>query len=664
MPQIQNRAEAEAVVRLIDSGALTGEARDLAVADLREFAEMEKAAPGPRASRGSVLAKGAREIAAGVARIPIGAGQAASAVADFVGAKGTLRNYNEAAEQFLADVRGGPKATGVERVAEFAAGAATSPTAKARGLAQTVKTISGTSVLGAVTQYDPEAASLADKSGSAALGSLAGIGLSGTLATLQFGAKNLPGALVRFVNKQVDPAQQQAAEELMSDFPKLRELLPIAARTGSVKGAQQQTSVAGNYALKTYREIANTLKDGLEEYGDRYGARWSPDEVAAHLGPRGEVAIRKAVTDLTDIKNKEWNAAMDSAKAAITTERIAARGVTGAEQAAIPVGDLETRLVELTEQFQISKNQLAPSLQRFRREAAAFNGNVSLETLVDTLQKANSDNWSLAKGLTDEQQHAFGKQVRQMLFGIVDDADPQVSDAVTWLKRAREGYGQRARQVAALRGSKVAKVLGLDTPNPSPQDAFESMVRADRGTQALFRETLEKHDPELLRAAKQLWWKQIMNDASALSTGSGASPAFDPVAFAENMLETAGRSDDAVAGLFTKAEAAQIRNVLKNVRAVNFGFGGFNARGPDGENIVMVMSNPAQSQSAPFKARLLWRMFGSEKFEKALFTQEGRARLMRVLAVKDKPELTTAVSRFMTSETDSLTKSFQDEPGE
>ena len=592
-----------------------------------------------------------RTTAAGLARIPVGAGQAVSALTDIV-KPGTLQSYNQAADTFLDSIRGRksgeqPAADVVEKVIELGPGALAMPAIQAAKFVNVIKSVGGSSAVAAATYFDPKAATVASKAESTVLGALAGVGLVGSLSGIVYGIKAAPRLYTSFVNKIKDTAQADAAGRLMAQFPRLAKLLTLAQKSGAQDAAKAEAAVAGNYALKNYRRIGDTLKKELGKYGEKYGDGWKPDEIAAQAGERGETAIRAAVTDLTNIRKIEYDAAMESAKAAVTTEKIVSAGIEGAAQKTISIPGLEDRLAELSAAFKISKDKLGPALQRLRLEVDRFGGEVSLETLVDTLQKANANNWNLAQGLTDTQNYAFGKNVRKVLYDAIEATDDSVSDSVVWLKRARDSYRRRSGDIAQLRRSKVAKVLGLDARNPSPQAALESMMGADAGQQQLFRQTLEKHDPQLLAAARELWWNKALEGSTTLRGGQGAaSSMFSPTAFAERMLKVIGPGEKSTAGLFSKADASQIRAVLQDLRAADFGFESF-ARGPDIENIAMVATNvsPAGTQSRPFLTRMLWRTIGAKRYERLLFTTKGREHLTSLMKFRTPTELAAGVAK-------------------
>jgi len=628
------------------------------------LAEIEAAEPPPPAAptwKGGAREGALRTVAAGAARIPIGAGQLITFGLEAMDNpnKGpfnpSVRRYNAAAEDLLTSIRGksydNPDAPAAEwlteRGAELGLGMFMGTPSKTKQIGDVLLNAAKNSAIGAAASYD-ESETVAEKTGSIALGTLGGVGIAGALNAV-------PGAIAtgyRWVMKRMmknpDAAQAAAMADLQKMYPELAQWLTLGQKTGAPAMLETEARNAGRYAQAQYRQQASILKEALETYGERYGPNWDPEAVGSVLAERGPAAVRAEASNLSRIRKAEWDAMIGSAEAAVTARKIAAGGVEGYEQIMFDASKMDELLLRLGDDFNIPNTQLAPALQKMRREIEVFKGQLSIETLLDVLKKTNSENFNPLLGqVTAETQAAFGKAFRSGLFEMIDEAPDGTADAVTWIKRARQSYSQRSAQREAFRASVVAKTLGLEGPVADPAAALKAIVAASPQEQARFRTVLGEHDPQLLNEVRRAVWQQSMNSASDLS-GPNTKAAFDPVSHAERMLRLVGTEADGLSGLFSKTEATQMRALLEPIRSIT-AQRGFMARALEMEGAGMsaaaAMASPRAA--APFVARGFIRLFVADIMDRHLHTASGRAMIMGTYQAIGTPKFDAMLGRLL-----------------
>ena len=591
---------------------------------------------------------------AGFGQLAVYGSEAASRVLGVESPLGTLAEYNSAANDLLKSIRGADKPEDwsmprvVETIAEFApALALPNPTASSLKLKDVAVNGLKAGGYGAAIMFD-DADTLSEKTSSIALGSLAGLGLSAGIniagATAKAGHKWWVGKMAN----QRDDAHREAIINVVNQFPELKEWLTIGQRTGSAAMLDSEARAAGKYALATYRKQAEILGNGLRQFAQRYGAGFDPMQLAASVGRRGTQVGRSYLRDLRQVRNQEWDAMMGAAEGAITARKIASQGIEGAEQSVIPIGDLENALMDMADRYGFAANKMdfGAAVQRLRKEAAAFNGNVSMETFVDTLKKMNSDNFTVASGQGSNPlvNDAIAKDFRQMMFDIVDNAPDNVNDAITWVKRARQSYSQRMTQIEEFQKSAISEALGTNGPVKDPVEALMSIGNLSRGEQAKAREILSKYDPQLLNEMRGQFWDQALQKAQVTSRGTPNQAGFDIDKF---LLEMMDGGELRQAGLYSESEAAMMKEILPDLRAINYKLNSM-AKAPELENTAMTAGQGIKSGFAnmAFVARQGFRFY-NKFFDERYFTPAGRAALRAAAVAKDPAALDAALGRLI-----------------
>lgn len=599
----------------------------------------------------------ARGAAAGLVGVAGGMGQLVNLADNALPGKSQVspEDYKSAVKDLQTQVRGqsyedAPYSVWMpEKATQLGVDAFANVGGKVKGFWGTVRQIAANSAIGSAVYLD-DAANLADKAQSTALGTLAGVGLLGLAHGAPAGWHSIRKVYNTFLDKNEDQLQREASKRLEGLYPELSGYLTAAQKSGSQRMASAQATAASNYAQSAYRKQTEILKGAMEKYGaERYGPGWNPEEAGAIIGQRGREAARREVSRLSSIKKAEWDAMINSAEAAVTARKIAGPGITGSEQVMFDASNVDAAVVDLVDQFNVSKAQLAPGLLRMMNEIKTFKGQVSLETLLDVLKKTNADNFNPLTGqVTDQAQQAFGKGFRNALFRAIDDVPDGTSDAMTWVKRARASYRERSDQLEAFRSSATAKALGLDGPSADPAAALASISKATPAEQARMRNLLsdrEVGDPELLTQLKGMVWRRSMSEA-----GSGAKAPiqgnFDPLAHAEEMLKMVGTEADGFSGLFSKSEAATLRQNLSDIRTIAYQRS-VGAKSPDEESLATVAGGVLGSPrgSAPFVARSLYRLVGASDW--AMFTPQGRAAVQRAYQTRGTPAFESAFGQLV-----------------
>ena len=215
--------------------------------------------------------------------------------------------------------------------------------------------------------------------------------------------------------------------------------------------------------------------------------------------------------------------------------------------------------------------------------------------------------------------------------------------AFAWIKRARTSYAERSGQVDALRASKVAKALGLETQQADLGQALMAFVNAGREQQAQLRQVLQEYDPQLLNEVRGLVWKEAIRTAERQSGGM-TKAAFDPLRAADNLMQLVGTKGDEFEGLFSKAEAEQVRKAIGNIRAIDVRLRG-TAQAAEPEKVSMTAANWGTAASRPFLLQQVWRFVTRNKVERMLFTAEGRAQLQAAVDTTDWPKFSQTLAR-------------------
>lgn len=638
--------EAQDILTALEAGSLSPEEEATALDLLDEFGAGDPEREQIDARQAQMRSLD-RNVAAGLAQIPMSLGAAFTGGLEALGAlpEGKFDYYQSARRDITSKILGGEKPRkGVQMAAEIIGGLPIGAAGKSGTLVGALRTAGGNALIGAATGIDKDAKK-ADAAASGALGLLIGTAIPGALSVGDWARTAVPSYWLRHINKDVDPDQVLAVDDLMQQFPQLGDWLTLGQRSGSQATLQTEARVAGNYALEAYKKQTEILKAALAEYGDRYGAQWNAtiEGVTQLSGGRGQLAIRKAVHDLADIRSREYNSMMDAAEAAVTAEKIAIPGVRGAAQIPIDMSSFQPRLIGLMEEFGVDRAKLSPDAQKMLYEMETFKGNLSLETFIKNLKAMTAENKAPARGFnTADEAREFAERYKALMFDTVDSLDNS-HDAFAWIKRARTSYAERSGQVDALRSSKVAKALGLETQQADPGQALMAFVNAGREQQAQLRQVLQEYDPPLLNEVRGLVWKEAIRTAERQSGGM-TKAAFDPLRAADNLMQLVGTKGDEFEGLFSKAEADQVRKAIGNIRAIDVRLRG-TAQAAEPEKVSMTAANWGTAASRPFLLQQAWRFVTRNKVERMLFTAEGRAQLQAAVDTTDWPKFSQTLAR-------------------
>jgi hypothetical protein len=508
----------------------------------------------------------------------------------------------------------------------------------------------------AAALYFDDSLDVADKVGSTALGALAGVSLMGLVHGIPAAFQTGRRKLVEHLAANADSVQAAAANRLKGMYTSLKDGLTFAQETGSRAIGNWQASQAGNWALRQYRTQTEALRGELAAFGERYGPTFNPVEQAGTIVERGPAAIRAATSELAGLRRTEFNSMMDSAETAITAARISGEGVAGSEQVMFDATRMAGELTDLVTELHIDKTMLTAPMQTLIAQLGVFKGQLPMETLVATLRKLNANEFNVLTGVTPEAtQHAFSGKFKRMLFDSIDEAPDGTSDALTWIKRARQSWHERSMQYDSLRSSVAAKALGLDSAAADPVAALQAIRGSSLAEQGRLRGILEENDPDLLLQIKGQLWRDSMENATSLrrSVNEGS---FDPVAFSEDILKQIGpdaggvggspfQQLEDVAGLWSRSEVAQIRKGLEDVRAIVYHrtiSGGTVSE----QEMAMVgggVIGNVQS-SLPFTMRMLYKLISNDKL---LFTPEGRALIQRAYETRGEPGFNAAFAAMM-----------------
>lgn len=653
--------EAQALLDALDSGSLSEEEQNQAAVLLDEYATAQT---NPQVdTRGPVFRsvdaqkdyakryKGvAKNVAVGLTQIPASLVSAVALGTDAVGlTTGDFdemqRQRREQASAMLGDSEPMPI---VQKMAEFGGGLPLTVPSKSAALLPVLKSVTANAGIGVATSIDRNA-SVAEATQSGALGLLVGVGLPATISSVDWARTGIPRLWVNHVNKGGDADQASSVAELLGQFPQLSDWLTLGQRSGSQAMVQTEARLAGNYALEAYKRQAEILRDALRQYGERYGAQFADlvSGVNKLSGGRAQMVVRSAVSALAKIRSLEYNSMLNSAEAAVTAEKIAIPGVRGAAQIPIEMSGFRTQLVSLMEDFGVTAKTLGAGPARMLNELETFKGNMSLETFVKTLRELNTENFTAARGLGGDQERAFAQRFKDLMFSTVDNMD-ESHDAFTWLKRASASYKERSGQVEALRNSAVAGALGLKVEKADPGSALVAFVNKGRAEQAQLRELLSRRvedggDPQLLNEVRGLVWKEALRTAERESGGM-TKASFDPLKAADNLMQLVGTKGDEFSGLFSKAEADQIREAVANVRAIDVRLRGA-GQAAEPEKVAMSFTNWGTAASKPFIMQQLWRFVMRTDVEQLLFTAHGRDILKNAAAVADPQKAAQILAR-------------------
>lgn len=647
--------DAEALLEALDSGQLSPDEQEQAASLLDAFAsgDPEQEAMDARQAQMRSLD---RNVLTGLAQIPLSLGAAVTGGLEAVGAlpEGKFDYYQAARRDISNKLLGGEKPRPwVQKGAEFLGSLPIGAAGKAGTVVGALRTAAGNALVGSASGIDRNATA-AEAAQSGALGMLIGTAIPGGLSVADWSRTAIPKFWLSHINKAADAEQQASVQELLSQFPQLNDWLTLGQRSGSQATLQTEARLAGNYALEAYKKQAEILRDGLKQYGERYGAQWDDtlQGVTKLSGGRAQLAIRSARKDLAEIRSIEYNSMMDAAEAAVTAEKISIPGVRGSAQIPIDMSTFRGRLVDLMEEYKVDRTKLAPEPAKMLREMEAFKGNLSLETFVANLKAMTAEGKAPAVGFnTADEARAFADRYKDLMFSTVDELDNS-HDAFAWIKRARQSYAERSGQFDALGQSAVAKALGLDVQQMDPGQALMAFINKGRAEQQQLREVLQEYDPQMLNEVRGLVWKEAIRTAERQSGGM-TKASFDPLKAADNLMQLVGTKGDEFEGLFSRAEADQIRAAVSNIRAIDVRLRGM-GQAAEPEKVAMTAANWGTAASRPFLLQQLWRFVTRNKVERMLFTPEGRDMLKNAVDTKDFPKLSQVLARGMASSYGSL----------
>ena len=699
--------DATSLMQALDAGELSPEDEQRAYAALDEYAtSVEKSyVPGYKVTPEEFVAgvhrgdsEAHRNELAALAQIPMSLGAAVTGGLEAVGAlpAGKYDQYQQARRDISKRILGdAPKNESLQTAVQTAATLPLGAEGKLGTIGGAIRTAAGNALIGAATSIDENAkASQATSSGALAL--LVGTSIPTVASAVPWVAKAIPRRWVAKLQEAFSEDQMRAVDELTQQFTSvdphgnptglsesLGDWLTYGQRTGNQGMLQTEAKIAGDYASNAYKKQADILREGLLQYGDRYGRAWQEtlkevgdprtEDVAGRIsaalrgqngpindmnglaqlsGERAQGVIRQARSDLADIRRREFNSMLDSADAAVTAEKIRSKGVVGAAQIPLAMPSFQEGLVSLMAQHGVTKQQLGPAASAMLNELGAFKGHVSLETFMKTLRGMTEGNGPIVHGLANaDAERSFGNAFKSLMFDTVDDLTKDLdfskridtsqlgpeARALFFIKAARRSYAERSAQFDALGASRVAAALGLDVAHLTPETALVQFAKAGRSEQIMLRQILNQHDPALLGEVKSMVWRDAIRSAEH-QAGGMTKATFDPLQAADNLMQLVGTKDDQFAGLFSPAESMQIRKAISNIRAIDVRLRG-TGQAADPEKVAMSFANWGTVASRPFIIQQVYRFITRENLDKMLFTPEGRKALEGATGAPSFPKL-------------------------
>ena len=553
-----------------------------------------------------------------------------------------MDRYDNAGRDFLEMVRGteaqnaSRESKWGETVFDLGTAIALSPKNAATSFPKAIGLAAGEGALGAATTFD-SLSDMGEKTNSIAAGTLFAAGATTGLKGLGWALGKTGKWILSKINSGGPEDQAAIIAELEQQFPGIAGLLTKGQQSGSPGMLKFEGTAAGRRALEAYQAQAAILEEGLKDFGRRWGGNWNAGELGVIAALRGQPAMRQLISDLANVRRTEWQAMIGSAEAAVTQAKTVAGDLASTEEVMFRVPNLQAKMTELLDEYDISKEGLDGIFRQFANEVTTFQDGVSMDTFLKMLKKTNGNNWNVTSQLKEEAAIRFGDDFRKMMFNVIDEADAAQNTATSFIKAARASYTQRSFDMDVARNSAISKYLGLDTPVASPTDALRQIARQSPEEAARTATWLSKTDPDLLGEIRKIAWDDVMKEATASVPASQSAHPFDPFRFAAKMLDRLGDAEAELGpaalqfrSLFSEADRMNMRNLLPKINRImqNPPKG---ARSFDPESAVMtgggaLLNAPSKgvAQYLPFGIRQLYRLTMEDWLDARLFTAAGR----------------------------------------
>lgn len=567
---------------------------------------------------------------AGVSRLATAPGALVTAGAEAAGVPGAdVAGYNQGVKQLEQGIAGGEVDQLAAGAGEMGAGVAIpiGAASKATGWLQAVLRGAKTgAVTGAVLGSDQEATTPGEVATSAATRSAVGAGLGAGLA----GAAAVTPAVRNAISKLADlgrPIKEtvelmaQKAAGAFKDAP-----LTLAQQTGSptLKALQQQ--VAGKRAFDFQNEQLKKFGDTVDAIGAAMKGSKSPQAAADKLAP----ALGKASAQLQSAASKEYGDALQAVKT------VASKDPTPLQ---IPFQQFEAALIDA---------EAAGGKSWKTMLGATREGDPVLFDAIETIAKARAMGASgmgvgdvieikaaaniLRKGLkkmdmnaTDQARNRLGKDIASavdadieiFLNGLKPGQQSSTAEALTLLKAANDQYKTRLAQVASHKNSFVVQALGKVPKNP--EEAFEALIRKDPDQQLRALSIMRNSAPEVIDDIKA-WKLQDVSTKLRNQVAGGNISAVDPAVF---IKELTNGSDVVASKFWTPKELADIKSGIATARLYLSDMPGGSTVSSKGAPEIGRLGAAATTASPPFVVMHLYKLLGSGRVEKMLFTPAG-----------------------------------------